>query len=99
MLKSTAGKIFVFNLLTAIVSFGAIHYGLERLPHLSRYLFYPLIAYTMLSFISAAIAVGWGMNAWERTKDVDEKRAALLNGIYIVAVIVGMLFSLKKMIT
>ncbi|WP_300361221.1 hypothetical protein [Hydrogenimonas sp.] len=98
MLKSTAGKIFLFNLLIALVSFGAIFYGLDRMPHLLRYLFYPLIGYTMLSFISAAIAVGMGMNAWERTEKESEKKAAILNGLYIVAVIVGIFFSLKRLI-
>lgn len=98
MIETTAGKIFVFNLVIATLSFGAIFYGLERMPHLVRYLFYPLIGYTMLSFISAAVAIAFGMNAWERTGRVAEKRAAILNGIYIVAVIVGIFFSLKKLI-
>jgi ABC-type proline/glycine betaine transport system permease subunit len=95
---TTAGKIFLFNLVISLLSFGAVFYGLDRLPHLVRLFFYPLIGYTMLSFISAAIAAGMGMNAWERTQNVEEKRAAILNGIYIVAVVVGIFFSLKRLI-
>lgn len=98
MIETTSGKIFLFNLLTAVFSFGAIFYGLESLPLTLRYFLYPLIAYTMLSFIAAAIGIGLGMNGWERRKNAAEKKAAVANGIYLVAVIVGVFFAFPRLI-
>ncbi|WP_300368452.1 hypothetical protein [Hydrogenimonas sp.] len=96
--KSTAGKIFLFNLVIAICSFGAIFFGLADMPIFLRYLFYPLIAYTMLSFIAAAIGIVMGVNGWERTKRAEEKIGALANAIYLVAVLMALFLSLPRLI-
>ncbi len=98
MIETTSGKIFLFNLVTAVFSFGAVFYGLEKMSITLRYLFYPLIAYTLLSFIAAAIGIGLGMNGWERRENPAEKKAAVANGIYLVAVIVAIFFAFPRLI-
>ncbi|WP_456452261.1 hypothetical protein [Hydrogenimonas sp.] len=91
MRESVSVKILVFNIVSALIALaGYLLHVTDSVHVIYKYLFYPLYGYVMLSFITAAIAVAWGV--LERQKGLEAAKIGVWgNGLYIVALIVGLL--------
>ena len=93
--KSVSVKLLIFNIVVALVGLvGYLFHITSDASFAVKLVFYPIYGYVMLSFVTSAIGIVWGV--LERQKGIEVGRIGVIgHGVYIVTVLIALLLIWK----
>ena len=91
MFKSVSVKLLVFNIVVALIGLvGYLFHITSDASFAVKLIFYPIYGYVMLSFVTSAVGIVWGV--LERQKGIEAGRIGVIgHSVYIAVVLAALL--------
>ncbi|GEM_PF-2733486 len=96
MSKSVSVKLLIFNIAVALIGLvGYLFHVTVDAGMMVKLFFYPVYGYVMLSFVTSAIGIVWGV--LERQKGIEAGRIGVIGHSVYIAVVLAALLAIWKM--